>query len=170
MSTGLNPQPGDDDESTTIVQNITKVVIPDWIENRREEIIALTGVAGTLVAFASDPLGFILDRLLPWLIGGLLEGWAIVLEGLGMIWAPVVPLPTVITDPIVGAGGVVLEALVGILWIVNGAIQGLATSAGPFAPLVVALLWVVIGAIVGAVIRLIPIGRVLRLAWAVVRG
>lgn len=126
------------------------------------------GTWATLTAFATDPLGFMLERLLPWVVGGILDGWMMVLGAFGSAWEPVTTIPTTLSSPLVSAGGAILSPILRLIETLNDAIVGLAQAAGPFAPLVVAGIWIGIGAIAGAVLSSIPYLRGVRAIMAVV--
>ena len=119
--------------------------IPGWIFDLKG-LLPLTAFVGTLLSFARDPLGFILDKLRPWIVSQILAMWGAVLSYVDMLWATLADIPRVaIYEPLV-AGFAPLGESIQDIWREFGTIANdVAEAAGPFAPIVVVGFWLIPG-------------------------
>lgn len=128
-----------------------------------------TGALATIKAFTDDPLAFILGEILPWIVGGILDGWSTVLGAFLSAFEPLTTIPSTLADPLGTAGSAILGPIVGILETLNGALVGLAQASGPFAPLVVGGIWIGIGAVASYAISSIPVVGQIKTLLGVIR-
>jgi len=115
--------------------------LPGWITDLR----VLVPFAGTLAAFARDPQGFILNRVLTAVVGLVLEATAFVVATLDEVWSLVAGIPSLVFSPIFSAGDLVASGFELGLLAINEAIVGVASLLGPAAPFVVVLVWAFLG-------------------------
>lgn len=146
-------------------------ILPDWLIDRKEALIALSSVSAFLVSFARDPLGTIVDLLRWFVVEQLLVGAGWVGERLEDALDVVVSaLATAVNASFGAAGREVTRAVGSLIGSFDTLVRGLAAESGPLAPLVVlvfygivmyALLWLVITAyrsvIRVAIKRVVPV-------------
>lgn len=161
---------GDDGGETTIinrtVRQVTEVRVPGWIQSRESDLrrltaggtaAALSGVAAveselvdlashaeTLTAFASDPTGFILTRILAFFLSGFLTAVDYVAGVLEQVaWT--------VGDGLILAGSAVLSSLgsggdsiLDAISSVNVALAGVASAAAPAGFAGTLFIWIIL--------------------------
>ena len=115
--------------------------LPSWVTDLR----VLAPVAGTLAAFARDPEGFILNRVLTFFVARVIDGGAFVVGVVADVWGLLAEIPSTVFSPIFEAGSLVTSAVAGVILLVNDAVVSVAMLSGPAAPLLVVIVWMMIG-------------------------
>jgi hypothetical protein len=103
---------------------------------RRLKQLATAGTAGTLIAFASNPTEFIMERLLTFLVTQVLQAAAVVVEVVLAAGELVAEVPGLIATPLLIAGEAVLDSAVTAITSLTLALGSIVQNAGPFAPIV----------------------------------
>lgn len=115
--------------------------LPGWLTDLR----VLVPFAGTLAAFARDPQGFILNRVLTAIVELVLEAGSFVVGVVDELWSIVDGIPALVFSPIFSAGDLVATGIELPLLAINDAILVVAGLTGPAAPFVVVLVWAFLG-------------------------
>lgn len=142
----------------TIIRRITRVEVPDWIEDNTalRRLGGLSaGAAATLVTFAEGPREFILSIVLEAIVGMILGfgEWAVGV--VRDVWAPLAGIPATVFGPVIDGYALAESSIMGVISVVNGAVITLATLAGPASPIVLVVIWAVAGVVVAYLGRLL---------------
>lgn len=140
---GETIQTDPDGSRIIVVQN----ALPEWVRNLRplsQVAAALAGAAGFLIAFAKDPVGFVVTVIRNFVVGAVLQAGAFVVETILAGFDIIVGALTFVQRRLVGAFAVVGVDILGVLTSLQRTLAGIVADAGPAGP-VIAVLGVAVG-------------------------
>jgi hypothetical protein len=135
---GETIQTDPDGSRIIVVQN----ALPDWVYSLRPLTSvagALAGAAGFLVAFAQDPVGFIVMVIRSFIIGSVLQAGAYVTNAILGGFAIIVGGLRYVQRTLVGAFGAAGVDILGVLFGLQEALAGIVAGAGPAGPVIAVL-------------------------------
>lgn len=130
--------------------NEDDVALPTWI----------TKYAAFFKRLATNPRDTIIGIVVTWLVGGVLGLGTGVVGAITAAIESILGAGGILYDQLLTLGSIILSAPMLLLDVIDGAIMSIASSSGPFAPLVIVGLWAVVVVAIATAARNLP-----RIVW-----
>lgn len=134
------------------------ISLPTWV----------TKYADFFKRLATNPRDTIVGFVVTWLVGGVLGFGEGFVGSISAVWDSLLGAGGILFDQALTLGSVLLSAPRLLLDVIDGTIMSIASSSGPFAPLVIVALWTVVVVGIATAARNVP--RILWYAYQVIPG